>query len=287
VGAQHAHGKVGDVHGAALALAVAVDPAEQLGHHPPDVGALGDAVAVAAVGAGHAIGDGERRADADGDRLLTHVGRDRAVDLAGEPQLDGALVELADHDHRPQHLHEPGHAERRHGITPRWCRRRSPARCRSRTTIRPRRGRGPRRRRRRPCPRVPWEDAAAAASQDSRFSSTSSIMSVAIGPGCTELQRMLSLACWLAVDLVKSRTAPWWAVYAAVSPGLPTRPAVDEMLMMEPPPDARIAGSAHFVPRNTPLTLTAMMRSHSVSLVSSIRARKRMPALLTRTLSLP
>src|SRR5262245_83240 len=124
-------------------------------------------------------------------------------------------------------------------------------------------------------------------SQASRFSSTSLIMSVAIGPGCTELQRLLSRACWMAVDLVQSRTALLVAVYAAVSPGLPTRPAVDEILMMEPPPAARIAGLAHFVPRNTPLTLTAMMRSHSVSLVSSIRAWNRIPALLTKTLSLP
>src|SRR5947207_13606398 len=112
-------------------------------------------------------------------------------------------------------------------------------------------------------------------------------MSVAIGPGCTELQRMLSRACWIAVDLVKSRTAPLVAVYAAVSPGLPTSPAVDEMLMMEPPPACRMAGIAHFVPRNTPLALTAMMRSQSASLVSSIVDRNRMPALLTSTLSLP
>jgi hypothetical protein len=62
---------------------------------------------------------------------------------------------------------------------------------------------------------------------------------------------------------------------------------VDEMLMMEPPPAARIADRAHFVPRKTPLTLTAMMRSQSASLVSSILARNRMPALLTSTLSLP
>jgi len=53
------------------------------------------------------------------------------------------------------------------------------------------------------------------------------IMSVAIGPGCTELHRMPSRACWIAVALVKSRTAPLVAVYAAVSPGLPTSPAVD------------------------------------------------------------
>ena len=33
-------------------------------------------------------------------------------------------------------------------------------------------------------------------------------ISVSTGPGCTELQRMLSLACWLAVTLVKMRMAP-------------------------------------------------------------------------------
>src|SRR5439155_1685050 len=91
----------------------------------------------------------------------------------------------------------------------------------------------------------------------------------------------------MAVALVNSRTAPLVAVYAAVSPGLPTSPAVDEMLTMEPPPACRIAGIAAFVPRKTPLALTAMMRSHSDSLVSSIRARNRMPALLTRTFSMP
>ena len=33
-------------------------------------------------------------------------------------------------------------------------------------------------------------------------------ISVSTGPGCTELQRILSLACWLAVTFVKIRTAP-------------------------------------------------------------------------------
>jgi hypothetical protein len=72
-----------------------------------------------------------------------------------------------------------------------------------------------------------------------------------------------------------------------VKPGAPTSPAVDEMLMIEPPPARRIAGIACFVPRKTPLTLTAMMRSQSSSDVSSIFDRKRMPALLTSTFSLP
>src|SRR5262245_8776462 len=49
------------------------------------------------------------------------------------------------------------------------------------------------------------------------------IMSVAIGPGCTELARMFSLACCMAVALVNSRTAPLVAVYARVRPGLQRR----------------------------------------------------------------
>src|SRR3989442_7886363 len=72
----------------------------------------------------------------------------------------------------------------------------------------------------------------------------SRIMSVSIGPGCTELQRMLSLACCIAVALVKSRTAPLVAVYAEEPYGFPTRPAVEEMLTMEPPPARRMAGMA-------------------------------------------
>ena len=49
VGAEHADAEIGDVHGAALALAVAGLPAVELGHHALEVGALGDAVAVAAM----------------------------------------------------------------------------------------------------------------------------------------------------------------------------------------------------------------------------------------------
>src|SRR6266850_2136564 len=122
VGAQHTDREVRDVHGAALALAIAVDPAEQLGEHPANVGALGDAVPVTPVGARHAIRHGQMRADTDGHGLLAHVGMHRAVDLAGEPQLDGPLVELADQDHGAQHLHELRLVER-HAVPSRITRR--------------------------------------------------------------------------------------------------------------------------------------------------------------------
>ena len=77
------------------------------------------------------------------------------------------------------------------------------------------------------------------------------------------------------------------AEYAAVSPGLPTNPAVDEILMIDPPPARRMAGMANLTPMKTPLTFTAMMRSKSSSVVSSMLERIRIPALLTSTSSLP
>jgi hypothetical protein len=65
-------------------------------------------------------------------------------------------------------------------------------------------------------------------------------------------------------------------------------PATEEMFTMEPPPDWRIAGIAYLVPRNTPLAFTAMTRSHSAAVRSSIATRgMTIPALLTRMSSRP
>src|SRR5262249_29595230 len=97
-----------DVHRAALALAVAVDAAEELRHHALDVGALGDAVAVSAMRAGHAVGGREVCANADGDRFLSDVWMNGAVDLSCCPQLERELVELPDQNHLAQHLDEIG-----------------------------------------------------------------------------------------------------------------------------------------------------------------------------------
>ena len=59
------------------------------------------------------------------------------------------------------------------------------------------------------------------------------------------------------------------------------------MLMIDPPPARRMAGITLLVPRNTPLALMSIMRSQSSTVVSSIRPPPPMPALLTRTFSLP
>ena len=58
--------------------------------------------------------------------------------------------------------------------------------------------------------------------------------------------------------------------------------------MMEPPPALRISGMAAFVPRNTPVLLTAITLSQSAREVSSTKLlTPPIPALLTRMSSLP
>ena len=106
VGAQHADAEVGDVHRAALAVAVAVAAAEKLGHHQVDVGALGDGVAVAAVGAGDAVGRPQGRADAHRHRFFADVGVDHSGYVAFVELLHRPLVEGADGHHLAVHVQQ-------------------------------------------------------------------------------------------------------------------------------------------------------------------------------------
>jgi hypothetical protein len=78
VRAEDPEAEVHGVHGAALAAAEAVDLAEELGHHRVDVGALGQQVAVAAVGGGDAVVLAQGLADADRGALLADVEVDEA-----------------------------------------------------------------------------------------------------------------------------------------------------------------------------------------------------------------
>jgi hypothetical protein len=65
-------------------------------------------------------------------------------------------------------------------------------------------------------------------------------------------------------------------------------PAIDEMFTIEPPPARRMAGMAYFVPRNTPLALTAITRSQSAAVRSSMGTRGMViAALLIRMFSMP
>ena len=69
----------------------------------------------------------------------------------------------------------------------------------------------------------------------------------------------------------------------AVDPKTPSRPATEDVLMMDPPWSASIiAGAAVRMPRNTPVWLIATMRSHSSVVVLTRRADRKMPALFMR-----
>ena len=72
-----------------------------------------------------------------------------------------------------------------------------------------------------------------------------------------------------------------------LSAGVPTKPEVDETLIIEPPPDLRIAWIAALVPRNTPLAFTAITSSQILSVVSSTVSFRSIAALFIRMSSLP
>ena len=99
VGAQHAVGHVGDVHGAALAAAVAVDAAVELGEHALGVAAPGQQVAVAAVAGDDVVVVGEHGHDAGRYRFLSAVEVQEAGHASFEERLVGVLLEGPDAHH--------------------------------------------------------------------------------------------------------------------------------------------------------------------------------------------
>ena len=115
VGAEDPELRVGDVHGAAAAAVGALVLAHQLGEHPGRVQALGQAVAVAAVGRGDDVGGPKRPARADGRRLLPDREVDEAGDLAVAVERGHPLLEAADQQHPAVHLEEVGRREARSG----------------------------------------------------------------------------------------------------------------------------------------------------------------------------
>ena len=82
VGAEQADRAVIEMHRAAAAAAAAVALAEQLGHQDVGIHALGERVAVAAMGRGDPVGRPQMRAGADGGRLLADVEMQEAGRLA-------------------------------------------------------------------------------------------------------------------------------------------------------------------------------------------------------------
>src|ERR1044072_4908172 len=105
------------------------------------------------------------------------------------------------------------------------------------------------------------------------------VIGVSTKPGWTEFTRILSGADWIAGALGEKGTPPlgggvggggWGAGWAAWA-WLPTMPQIDEMLMIEPPPERCMAGTAALVPRNTPVALISMTRFQCSSLWSASR----------------
>ena len=101
VAAEDVEREVGDVHRAAEPLAVAGALAEHLGHHPAQVGAGRDQVAVRAVVADEEVRLAHRARGADGDRLLPDAAVRGAEDHALAEQLRRALLEAPDQRHLP------------------------------------------------------------------------------------------------------------------------------------------------------------------------------------------
>ena len=101
VAAEDVEREVGDVHRAAEPLAVAGALAEHLGHHPAQVGAGRDQVAVRAVVADEVVALAHHARRADGDRLLADAAVGGAEDDALLEELLGAVLEDADQPHPP------------------------------------------------------------------------------------------------------------------------------------------------------------------------------------------
>ena len=87
------------MHRAALAAADPVLLAVDLEHHALGIDALGDAVAVAAMGRGDGVPVVEMHAHADAGRLLTGIEMDEARDVAGGKFFVERVFEFADGGH--------------------------------------------------------------------------------------------------------------------------------------------------------------------------------------------
>ena len=99
VGAEDAEVGIGDVHRAASATTRPAFAAHQLGEHRRHVGALGQAVAVAAMGRGDEVRRPQSRAHTDGDRLLSDRQVHEARNLTVSVEHRHPLLETADAEH--------------------------------------------------------------------------------------------------------------------------------------------------------------------------------------------
>ncbi len=99
VAAEEVHTLVEQMHRAALTLAQAVAAAEQLGHGPAWVAALGQAVTVLAIGRDRIVITSQHRRGAGGNGFLTDGEVEESTDLAQGVRFGRFLLEAADQHH--------------------------------------------------------------------------------------------------------------------------------------------------------------------------------------------
>src|SRR6267378_5616558 len=130
-----------------------------------------------------------------------------------------------------------------------------------------------------PVPSVP-----SGAASRRRSRSASSMRGATIGPytspGTMQLTRMPCRPWSPAIERVMPTTAAFEVEYGVL--WLARRPAMEEMLMIEPPPARIMWGIAYLLVSMMLLTLIAITRSHCSSVTSSTSARTDTPTLLSR-----
>jgi hypothetical protein len=101
---EDAQSRIGDVHGSTAASVRPAVLCHQFGEHPLGVEALGQAVAMAAVGRGDHVLAPERPAGPDGGSLLADGEMDEAGNKPIAVEVGHALFEPADQQHLALHL---------------------------------------------------------------------------------------------------------------------------------------------------------------------------------------
>ena len=107
-------------------------------------------------------------------------------------------------------------------------------------------------------------------------------------PGAMQLTRTLSRPWVTAMVVVRPTTPALDVAYGTAAPPLPARsPAIDDTLMMEPPPASIIRGMACLLVSIIDFRFTSSTRSHRSSSTSTTLPLPRIPTLLNRMFTPP
>src|SRR5215470_12991925 len=103
VGSEHTDTEIGDVHGPALAVTVAIAAAKQLGHHALQVSPFGDSVAMSTVRADDLVVPAQGGADAYCYRFLAQVRMHNTGNVASVKFFYRPIVKGTDSRHQAIH----------------------------------------------------------------------------------------------------------------------------------------------------------------------------------------